>query len=420
MKTNIQFIKLRVPALLISLVFIIVALWFLLGSFIPGELNLGPLTPRGFNLGIDFQGGMVQQITVYSGIDQDKVRQFSMDAGLGKEVQEVIQNDNKRIGTSNSFLIKTIITQDELKTIQDEGITTSRYLDERVKKLYAAIIQETGETYVLEGDELARANVVYPDEITGEDLEARTETQRVLDNVVKESDNVIAPVYAKGLRLQVTGLVVFLLLVMLLYITFRFKYIKYGIGAVFALFHDVIIILGFVAIFGLELNYTIIAAVLTIVGYSLNDTIVIFDRIRENFGIMKESTSRVIINTSINQSLSRTIITSVTTLLAVVALYVWGGPKIENFALTLIVGIVCGTYSSIFIASPTVDSWETLFASKKEREKKKKKELKQEQKQQKVEDTTEESEESSTKNTAENVKLSKKQLKKLSGSKKRK
>jgi preprotein translocase SecF subunit len=362
---------------------------------------------------------MVQQITIYTGIDQDLIRDYSIEAGLGKEVQEVIQNEDKRIGNSNSFLIKTIITSEELDSIKERGITTSKFLDERVDVLYALITEEVGETYVLEGEELEKANLVYPREITGEDLGKRTETARYLKNVVKESDNVIAPVYAKGLRLQVTGLVVFLLLVMLLYITFRFKYIKFGIGAVFALFHDVIIIMGFVAITGLELNYTIIAAVLTIVGYSLNDTIVIFDRIRENFGIMKDISSREIINTSINQSLSRTIITSVTTLLAVGALYIWGGPKIENFALTLIVGIICGTYSSIFIASPTVDSWDTIFASKKDKAKKLKKEIKDQQKQSTTNDvdTTNVDE---TSKTSESVKLSKKQLKKLSGGKKRK
>jgi preprotein translocase subunit SecF len=159
-----------------------------------------------------------------------------------------------------------------------------------------------------------------------------------------------------------------------------------------------------------------VAAILFIIGYSLNDTIVIFDRIRENYGIMKDYSTREIINTSINQSLSRTVITSLTTLLAVVALYIWGGPKINGFALTLIVGILSGTYSSIFIASPVVDSWEKIFKSKKQRKKEIKKEVKPEiTEQQPVQEKTEQ-----VKSKPDvTMTLSKKQLKKLSSKKKK-
>ena len=124
-----------------------------------------------------------------------------------------------------------------------------------------------------------------------------------------------------------------------------------------ALFHDVLIMLGFIGTFQLEVNTTTIAAVLTIIGYSLNDTIVVFDRIRENTGLLKGEKFSRIIDISITQSLSRTIITSLTTLIAVLALYFFGTGPIKDFALNLIVGIIAGTYSSIFIASPILLGW---------------------------------------------------------------
>jgi len=142
----------------------------------------------------------------------------------------------------------------------------------------------------------------------------------------------------------------------LLYISWRFEF-RFAVGAVIALFHDVIITLGIFSLLNLEISLTVVAAFLTIVGYSLNDTIVVFDRIRENLKIMRRESYEQIFNTSINQTLSRTILTSFTTLLVVVILFLFGGEVIHNFSFALLVGILIGTYSSVFVASPIVVEW---------------------------------------------------------------
>ena len=135
-----------------------------------------------------------------------------------------------------------------------------------------------------------------------------------------------------------------------LYVMFRFEW-KFSAGAVAALFHDVIITLGLFSVLGLEFDLTVLAAILAVIGYSLNDTIVVFDRIRENFRRMRRGTSVSIINRSLNQTLSRTLMTSLTTLLVLVALFFLGGELIHGFATALIIGVVIGTYSSIYVAS---------------------------------------------------------------------
>ncbi len=138
---------------------------------------------------------------------------------------------------------------------------------------------------------------------------------------------------------------------MLIYISFRFE-IKFGLAAIIALVHDTLVVLAVYAVFNIPLDSSFVAAILTIVGYSINDTIVVFDRIRENLKLMKKDKYDNIINTSIMQTLSRTINTSFTTLIAIVTLYIFGVDAIKDFAFPLIVGIIVGTYSSIFIASP--------------------------------------------------------------------
>ena len=138
----------------------------------------------------------------------------------------------------------------------------------------------------------------------------------------------------------------------LVYVTLRFQW-KFSLGAVAALFHDVIITIGFFSVLGLEFNLTVLAAVLAVIGYSLNDTIVVFDRVRENFRTMRKGTPIEIFNASLNQTLSRTLITSLTTLLVLTTLFFLGGELIHEFATALIVGVIVGTYSSIYVASTT-------------------------------------------------------------------
>ena len=139
----------------------------------------------------------------------------------------------------------------------------------------------------------------------------------------------------------------------LVYISIRFEF-KYAVGAIAALTHDVVITLGIFSLLGYEVSLAVVAAFLTIVGYSLNDTIVIFDRVRENVKALKSATLGSVINQSINESLSRTIITSLTTFFVVLILFLVGGEVIHSFAFAMIVGVIVGTYSSIFVASPVV------------------------------------------------------------------
>ena len=149
------------------------------------------------------------------------------------------------------------------------------------------------------------------------------------------------------------------LALILIYISIRFEF-KYAVGAIAALAHDVFITLGFFSLLDFEVSLAVIAAFLTIVGYSLNDTIVIFDRIRENVKGLKNATLSSVINESINQSLSRTIITSITTLFVVTVLFLVGGEVIHTFAFAMIVGVIIGTYSSIFVASPVVIKMDSI------------------------------------------------------------
>jgi len=153
---------------------------------------------------------------------------------------------------------------------------------------------------------------------------------------------------------------------MLVYIAFRFEWI-YGVGAVIACFHDTIITIGLFSIFNKEITLTVIAALLTLVGYSMNDTIVIFDRIRENLKILRREPLESTINRSVNQTLSRTVMTSSLTFLTVLALFLFGGPVLHGFSFALVVGIIIGTYSSVFVASPVVLFWHNWADSRKKR-----------------------------------------------------
>ncbi|MCX7786925.1 MAG: protein translocase subunit SecF [Spirochaetes bacterium] len=161
----------------------------------------------------------------------------------------------------------------------------------------------------------------------------------------------VGPRFSSDLASQALFLTLFALLLIMLYAWFRFK-LAYALAAIAATIHDPLFMIGFIGATQMEVSTATVAAVLTIIGYSINDTIVVFDRIRENVRLMRETPFPVIINTSITQSLSRTIITSLTTIIAILAVYIFGSGDVRYFALNVIVGIVVGTYSSIFIASP--------------------------------------------------------------------
>lgn len=177
------------------------------------------------------------------------------------------------------------------------------------------------------------------------------------------SQNSVEGAISKELAQKAFYAVIGSMIVMLIYIGVRFKF-HYGLGAIVALIHDVIVTLGIFCLVGKEWSLPVVASFLTLTGYSVNDTIVVFDRIRENLKKKHSGTLEDVINASINQTLSRTIITSFLTWLVVLALYLFGGEVINGFAFVLLVGIIVGTYSSIYIASPIVIFWERMFTKK--------------------------------------------------------
>jgi preprotein translocase SecF subunit len=178
------------------------------------------------------------------------------------------------------------------------------------------------------------------------------------------SAEVVGPKIGKDLQRQAILATLYALAGMLVYIAFRFEWI-YGVAAVVAVFHDTIITIGLFSLFGRQISLTVVAALLTLVGYSMNDTIVVFDRIRENLRIMRRESLTNLINISVNQTLSRTILTSGLTLLTALSLFLFGGQVLNNFAFALVVGILVGTYSSVFIASPILVFWQNFLDSRK-------------------------------------------------------
>ena len=188
--------------------------------------------------------------------------------------------------------------------------------------------------------------------------------QAYLSPFTIRSTEVVGPKIGADLQHQAVMAVLYALGGMLVYIAFRFEWI-YGVAAVVAVFHDTIITIGLFSLFGKEISLTVVAALLTLVGYSMNDTIVVFDRIRENLKLLRREPLESLINRSVNQTLSRTVLTSGLTLLTALALWLFGGTVLEGFAFALVVGIIVGTYSSIFVASPILIFWQSFMESRK-------------------------------------------------------
>jgi preprotein translocase SecF subunit len=167
----------------------------------------------------------------------------------------------------------------------------------------------------------------------------------------------VGPVVGKELSKKALLALVVSLGAILVYVAFRFKHFNFAAAGVIALFHDILVTVGFLAFTGKQIDLLIVTAILTIAGYSINDTIVIYDRVRENMRTMRKMSLTEIINLSVNQTLSRTILTSGVTLFAVSALFFWGGEVLRNFAFSLMVGFISGIYSTVYIASPLVLAW---------------------------------------------------------------
>ena len=253
-------------------------------------VSIGSLATQGLRLGLDFTGGTLVELHYASSPNLEEVRNQLEAAGYE---QFIVQN----FGSSHDVLIRL-----------NQGFSPE--VGEQVRTL---LDSKSSDEVNLTCAEFVGAQV-------GDELRDQG---------------------GLGMLVAMLGIMI--------HVAFRFQY-KLAIGSVLALVHDVIILLGFFSVFKIDFDLTVLAALLAVVGYSINDTIVVYDRIRENFRKVREGTVSELINVSINQTLIRTTITSLTTLLVVVALFLLGGEMIRNFALALMVGIIVGTYSSIYIA----------------------------------------------------------------------
>ncbi|HED38830.1 MAG TPA: protein translocase subunit SecF [Chromatiales bacterium] len=260
-------------------------------------ISIASLATRGLNLGIDFTGGTLIEVGYDSTVDLGDVRETLADAGYGDAIAQ-------HFGTSKDVLIRVPPI---------DGKSNVDLSSDVLNALHAGP----------NSDEVEMRRVEFVGPQVGDEL---------------TEDGGLAMIYA--------------LFGILIYITLRFEK-RFAVGSVAALVHDVVITLGIFSILQLEFDLTTLAAILAVIGYSLNDTIVVFDRIRENFRKMRKGTPVEVSNRSINQMLSRTLVTSLTTLFVLIALFVLGGEIIHSFATALIIGIIVGTYSSVYVASAT-------------------------------------------------------------------
>lgn len=256
--------------------------------------SIALLATKGLNFGVDFTGGLVLQVEFEKPVDVGSVRAALTKIGQGSATIQAF--DEK------SILLRFQAQDDEVR-----------------KAVLSALGSDIGQYKVLRID-------------------------------------TIGPVVGGELRKQAILSLSLALAAILLYMAYRFRF-RFGAVAVVTLMHDVIIMLGAYSLTGKEISVTFIAAILTIAGYSLNDSIVVLDRVRENWGDVRSKGIAVLVNKAINQTLSRTINTSLTTLLPVVAMYIWGGEVISNFAFAFLIGILAGSYSSICIAGALLVVW---------------------------------------------------------------
>lgn len=268
----------------------------LLFSLILIIASVSSLAVKGLNFGLDFTGGTLIEVAYPQSADLNKIREQLSKAGFG---DAVVQN----FGSSKDVLVRLAPREN----------TSSESLGDKIL------------TALREGDA----------------------------EVIMRRQEFVGPQVGDELR-DDGGLAMLLALAfILIYVMARFEY-RFALGSIAALIHDVIITMGVFSFFQFDFDLTVLAAVLAVIGYSLNDTIVVFDRIRENFRIMRKQEPSNIINTSLNQTLSRTMMTSITTLIVVLSMFFLGGELIHAFAIALIIGILIGTYSSIYVASSMV------------------------------------------------------------------
>ena len=304
--TRIDFIGRRRIAALISISVIVIVL---LSLFF-----------RGLNLGIDFTGGTLVEVSYSSSVNTEEVRTNLRRSGLDGVVVQYF-------GTSRDVLIR-LPADPEVDAAESSSLIIS------------SLREPYGET-LAESSENDSQRCVFQDGTTGD---CTVQMRRV---------EFVGPQVGGELTEKGGLAMLYALIGILAYVAWRFEW-RFALGAVIALVHDVVVTVGIFSLLGLEFSLPVLAAVLAVIGYSLNDTIVVFDRIRENFRKMRKGTIVEIMNSAINQTLRRTLLTSLTTLLVVVTLILLGGEIIKGSAVALFIGILVGTYSSIFVASPVV------------------------------------------------------------------
>jgi len=265
----------------------------------------------GLRYGVDFAGGILLQIKFSKAVDIPEVRN-AIGAMGSKDVMV------QKFGGENEFLIRIEKSSEDLEAISRQ-IQAS--LQERFK----------GQTL-----EIRRAEVV-------------------------------GPKVGKDLRNKAIWATVLSFLAILIYVAIRFRQFSYGLGGIAALVHDILITFGAISLFDLEFSLPLLAVILTIIGFSINDTIVIFDRVRENIKKMRKEKLDTVFNVSINETLGRTILTSGTVMMVVLILFFFGGPVIHDFTTAMIIGLISGTYSTIYIASPVVLLWHNHITLKRKR-----------------------------------------------------
>ncbi len=293
--TSIGFTRMRFVALAFSAILVVA--------------SLGAIFTLGFNFGVDFKGGVTIEVADDEPIDVGAVRTVVSDLGLGSVDVQTIRDF---ADADEAVLIR--IAQQEAEQGEDETA------GEMAQQEASIAVQNALRELLGDGVDFRKVEVVGPT-VSGELVQK----------------GALAVALAIGM--------------MLIYIWLRFEW-QFSMGAIVALIHDVIITLGMFAVTRLEFNLAIIAAILTIVGYSMNDTVVVYDRVRENLRKFKQKPLAELLDLSINDTLTRTIMTSGTTMLALLALVIFGGEVLRGFTLAMIWGIVIGTYSSIFVASP--------------------------------------------------------------------
>jgi preprotein translocase subunit SecF len=267
--------------------------------------------PGGLKYGVDFAGGLLIQVKFSKAADISEVRRGLDETGWKDAMVQAF-------GGENEFLIRIEKATEDLEKIS--------------KSIQASLAERFKDKAV----EIRRVELVGPK--VGKDLKEKA-------------------LWAMGLAF----------LGILIYVAWRFREISYGLGGIVAIFHDIVITFGAVAVFNIEFSLNVLAVILTIIGFSINDTIVIFDRVRENIKKMRKDSLETVFNVSINETLGRTVLTSGTVMLVVLILFFFGGAVIHDFAAALIVGLITGTYSTVYIASPVVLFWEKTISSKRKR-----------------------------------------------------